>query len=214
MGFDGKGYFWHKLFKFPDFPFVTKTLTLYENKGRPYAIMRLPFVKSVWNKVSLHNRGVWNWVIFHHNPNAIVSISGNDYEIEYMCEILDQIDIKGIELNYSCPNTIDKKNKIIPKSRHPLQLKLSCFQDPHSYDLTKITKITVNSVPKYFGGMSGKYAQKYNWPFIEKFNKEGLTMVGSSMIESRDVGRLIDIGCEEIAIGSIMLIDPWSVERL
>jgi hypothetical protein len=132
-----------------------------------------------------------------------------------MVNYLNQFDIKGIQLSYSCPNVEDQKNKIIPKSKHDIYLKLNHLQDPHKFDLNKVKAITVNSVPCWFGGGSGKYAQKYNWPWIEKFNKERLNVHGASWITMDDIKYLEEYcGCTTLDIGSVMLVNPKLVLNL
>ena len=56
----GEGYWWHRFFNFPKLPFVTKTLTLNPKKGNKYLI--LPVFNSVFNKVSLDNIGIYNFI--------------------------------------------------------------------------------------------------------------------------------------------------------
>jgi dihydroorotate dehydrogenase len=219
----GNGYFWHKFYNFPKLDYVTKSLTLASRFGNPFAISYIPFKKSIWNKNGLRNKGFFEYFFrygFHRN-RAIISISGMDEEIRVMVNFLEKMYsqwkyffIKGIELNYSCPNIECNNNKYIPKSSFPLYLKLSYNMDPYKYDLTNIKEIRVNSVPVRYGAISGKIAQKYNWPFIEKFNKEGIKVAGCSAVEEDDFKRLEDIGCTNIGLGSIMLINPKVIENL
>ena len=200
----------HKFFNFPLYPTVTKTLTLNKKNGYPFAIMR--FGKTVWNKVCLHNVGIHNWIVNYYNEidfkDVIVSISGEDDDIETMVYYLNNLNIGGIELNYSCPNIKSNNNKKIPHTDHKLYLKLNYKQDPYDFNLENIISIRVNSIPTKFGGLSGKYAQKKNWKFIEKFNKEGLSISGASCLDFDDFKRMENIGCSDIGLGTITLINP------
>lgn len=60
VGFYEEGYFYHSFFIFPHLPFVTKTITDQPKIGYPYAVF--PIIRSVYNKVSLHNKGI-DWFI-------------------------------------------------------------------------------------------------------------------------------------------------------
>ena len=207
MGF-GKGWWWHRFLPpFPNFPYVTKTVTLKPRKGNPYTI--LPFGRSVFNKLGLPNPGFHEFLkIAHISPNATISIAGTDDQIEYMTSVLDVFDIGGIELNFTCPNVCDHKNIRIPESRHPLFLKLNYLSDPYVYELDKIARIRLNSVPCKFGGGSGQFAKEKNFAFIQKFIKEGLSITGASFTTYNDILELIDIGCTEIGIGAAILVNP------
>lgn len=215
MGY-GNGRFWHKKYNFPNFTRVTKTLTVCPNLGCPFAVIRNG--DTVWNRVGLHNIGIWNWFFKYYfgRENIIVSIAGTDMEIDTMVNFLEnnRRRIEGIELNFSCPNVKSFKNEEIPLSKLPLYLKLNHLQDPYDYDLYGIKGIRLNSVPKFFGGVSGKAAQKYNWPWIEKFNKEGLNIAGCSCNTIDDIKYMEDIGCKEVGLGSIVLTNPKLVESL
>ena len=216
MGY-GNGRFWHKDYSLPVLPMVTKTLTYKKKTGIPFAVLQ--FGKSVWNKVGLHNIGFFKWLIFLDNidyKNTIVSLAGTDNEIEKMVRILNSSlnKVKGIELNFSCPNHRSFYNTDIPKSDIPLYLKLNYKQDPYHYDLDKIEGIRLNSVKCKIGAISGKAAQKYNWHFIRKFNYEGLNVAGSSITCNDDIKLMEDYGCTEIGLGSIVLVNPYFVEGL
>jgi dihydroorotate dehydrogenase len=221
MGY-GEGRKWHKYYNFPKLPMVTKTLTWRPKIGIPFAILKNG--NSVWNRVGLHNIGFFNWFRKYYlewsddfRKNIILSVAGTDRQIESMIEIFEAVDdwnIGGIEINCSCPNVKSYHNIIIPKTKIPLYLKLNHKQDPYDYDLDNITGIRLNSVPKYFGGVSGKAAQKYNWVFIKKLNHEGLNISGCSVTSLDDIKTLEDLGCKDIGIGSIMLTNPSIVEGL
>lgn len=219
MGY-GEGRFWHKYYDFPNFKRVTKTLTLNPKIGLPFAIIKKG--KTVWNRVGLHNIGLYNWYTKYWSKfsnkmkeNTIVSIAGTDHELANMVRILNELtQLAGIELNFSCPNVKDKENIHVPVSDLPIYLKLNHKQDPYNYDIGNIAGIRLNSVPKYFGGVSGEWAQKYNWPLINKWNGDGLNVAGCSATCKEDIKILEDIGCTEIGIGSVILTNPKFVEKL
>ena len=219
MGY-GEGYAWHSMFgSFPDFPIVTKTFTLKKKKGTPWKILWLPGIgESTWNKVALHNPGLENVVKDYDScfKDIIVSIHGTDGEIQVMCDTLDPCDIKGIELNYSCPNVANKMNKRIPETDHPLYLKLNYTQNPTHYDLDRIERINLNSIPTRYGGISGKYAQQYNWKYIEKWREKIETPIsGCSWVCEDDIRYLHNVlKCEYIGIGSQMLTIPSLIQDL
>ena len=229
MGY-GNGYWWHRFFNFPNFPLVTKTLTIVPKKGHKWAVLPTSFVipgigKSVFNKICLDNIGIYKWLLQFEkniwkvgNRDVIVSIAGPDDDIDWMTGWLESYLIDGIELNSSCPNIKSYKNKIIPKTRHPLYLKLNHEQDPYMYDLDNISGIRLNSIPLNIGictvGASGKIAQEKNWKFIKRYNKEGLNVAGCSFTSLDDIRRLEDMGCREIGIGSIILTNPKLVEKI
>ena len=221
MGY-GEGRKWHRYYNFPKLPMVTKTMTWDPKIGIPFAILKKG--NSVWNRIGLHNMGFFEWFKTYYlkwsdnyRKNIIVSIAGKDWQIESMVGIFDTMydwNIGGIEINCSCPNVKSYNNIIIPETDIPLYLKLNYKQDPYDYDLSNVTGIRLNSIPKYFGGVSGEAAQKDNWKFIEKFNREGLNVSGCSITSSDDIKILEDLGCKDIGIGSIMLTNQSFVEVL
>ena len=222
MGY-GAGWWWHKIVKpFPKFPIVTKTLTMRPKTGRPWSILWVPFFgKSTWNRIRLHNPGIMKWkskcleLRFVANPDGmILSLHGTDDEIQYMCNLLSDYKLDGIELNYSCPSVKNEKNKVLPKTKFPLYLKLNYKQNPCDYDMERIERVHLNSVPMYGGGVSGKRAQKLNWQFIRDWQKRGINVAGASWTSRNDIYRLVDMGCTHIGIGSQMLTDPKLVREL
>ena len=218
MGY-GFGRKWHYKYDFPYLPRVTKTLTLGAITGIPFAIIK--FGKSVWNRVGLHNIGLTEWLYRYRNRvelhDVIVSLAGTDAEISIITIILQDYDIAGIELNFSCPNHKSFKNIKVPNkiiNKHPIYLKLSYDQDPYEYDLNDVAGIRLNSVPCVVGGLSGKAARAKNWAFIEQFNREGLNVAGCSFVDNYDLLCLKDLGCKEIGIGSTILTNPHLIEHL
>ena len=226
MGY-GDGYKWHDKYAFPPFPRVTRTMTWDRKRGIPFAILLCG--KSVWNRVGLSNVGFFEWLeciineIFDGSrisdslSNITVSIAGKDWQIQNMIEHMErlELDINGVELNYSCPNVKSFNNRFIPKTKYPLYLKLNCHQDPVVYDLDNIKGIRLNSVPsKFTGAWSGKKAQFPNWKFIEKHCYQGLNIAGCSITSLENLKLLKNMGCTECGIGSLILTDPHLVELL
>jgi hypothetical protein len=214
MGY-GDGYRWHRFFgfKFPRFPIVLKTVTINKVKGRPYAVMRIG--KSVFNNMGLPNNGL-DWLLrnIKLTQNMFVSIAGTDDDISHMVQILDNFKIGGIEYNFSCPNIKGYDNRIVPLSKHPVYLKLNCNMDPYKYDLTRVVGVRLNTIPCWLGGGSGRFAWERNYQFAKKYIKEGVKVTGASWTSIDDINRLVDIGCKEIGIGSVMLINPQLVLNL
>ena len=207
----GKGYRWHKFFKFPKFNTITKTITLRRKIGNPFAIIHLG--NSIYNRIALHNIGIERWLKEYYDPNLILSIAGTDYEMEEIIDILQDRQLRGVELNFSCPNVKNFKNKKIPRTKYRLFLKLNYKQDPYDYELDRIERINLNSIPRFGGGISGRLARKYNWSFIRRY--QDLSISGCSFSSTDDIKRLEEyFGCKKISIGSVMLINPFLVENL
>jgi dihydroorotate dehydrogenase len=215
MGYGGEGYLWHKVrrYNFPDFPVVTKTITLNKKIGLPFAVIK--WKDSVWNHVSLHNPGFPEWSKKYYRHGLILSVYGSDMEIQEMCDKCTNYNLKGIELNYSCPNVRSKNNRKMPNTKFPLYLKINCRQDPHQYDLDRIERVHINTIPKFFGGVSGEVAKKENWAFIKKFSGEGINIAGCSFNDTMDLKYIkYVLDCKAVGIGSVMLTNPELVERL
>lgn len=212
----GNGRWWHRYLRLPDFPIITKTITHKPKTGRSWAIIHLGH--SIWNWQGLPNIGFNDWMqykepLLHHS--VILSIAGTDDEISLMVDYVNNHNtrnIQGIELNFSCPNVRNHKNKNIPISNFPLYLKLNCTQSPHEYDTSRIRKISVNSVPCILGALSGKLAQKKNWEFIRK--NIDFPISGASWRTKDDLHRLLDMGCKNIDIGTVLLTNPKLLQRL
>jgi len=209
----GKEYcrWWHRFYNFPKYPFVTKTLTLSANTGTPWKVFK--WGNSVYNSVGLDNIGIGAWMVDYagNNPDAIVSLFGNDDQIAIMVDMLSHVKIRGIELNFSCPNIPYQRNRHIPISNHPIYLKLGYNSDPWVYDLDKVKGIRLNSVKSRNGtewAVSGEKAKEKNWWAIETLIRSGINVAGCSFQTIDDLKALKNLGCEEIGIGSIMLTNP------
>lgn len=230
MGLYGQGHFWHRFVPaFPDFPRVTKTVTLKPIVGTPWRFIWVPRV-GMWNRIGLHNPGFDEWRKFWINnhqvlsrKDVIISLAGSSEDLYNMISLLDSlgnIELGGIEINNSCPNHDLRcpPREISISQKFPMSLKLAYHQNPEKYDLDKFDRISLNSVPtgrRIGGGLSGKWAQVKNWSFILTYqNKLDIPIAGCSITHLDHVKQMEDYGCEEIAIGSLCLTNPGLVRRL
>jgi len=163
--------------------------------------------------------------------------SDNIEEIEKMAKILNSFDLIGIELNDSCVNiqrcdisaarTMKKCEALYEKSDFPVILKLSVTH-PVEEIIPRLEKtiqaISINSIPwslvfpnrlspfAHLGGgsVSGKIIQPYTWNLVKKLT--GMTkipIIGPSVWEFPDIGKLRKLGAKAISFGSIFLRYPW-----
>lgn len=242
MGFHGEGQFWHKPFqaifgKFPKFPVVTKTITYKPIKATPWRFGPIPFTKSTWNRIGLHNGGFHEWCHEydwlkhkgHDLSHLIPSLAGSDFEIQEMLHSLQwkKYEFKMVELNFSCPNIIGHNNSKIPKSTYPLSLKLTSQKslsdqlDLRDPNIKSVKRITLNSIAtgKWFkGAYSGEWAKISNWKWIARYitalKQYDISIAGCSITSRNDIDRLKRLGITEIGLGSILMINPWLVTKL
>lgn len=170
---------------------------------------------------------------------VIVSISGRREECLTMIEILnEQEDIVAVEFNASCPNFIEEffSNPetvveiclaMVEKSRHPVVLKLGFSQDYRQIAKRtegKVEAVSINSVDwrvvfpdkesplaEYGGGgISGQVAQPFTWQMMLTLRRETITpIIGASIWEYEDIGRLQVLGASAYHFGAIFLPYPW-----
>lgn len=164
LGYDGRGYWWEKYGLIPLgvidpslFTIITKTLTIKPRRGnvrwwRP-CVWPLAWSGGAVNQMGLPNPGI-HWLMRQYDLGrfpakglpTIVSVTPESPDEGYhMARLLDRIpDIKGIEVNVSCPNVknkpMDKEEKVehIRKvfrgtrgaTDHPVGIKLG-WLDPY-----------------------------------------------------------------------------------
>ncbi len=262
LGFDGKGWLherlflshWKKLFDPALFTVVAKTVTFNPRKGNyhwywPWGCIQPIFqdgrIVGMVNAVGLTNKGIGWWCEekgIHADRKKIPLVgsilSDNIYELVEMAHILNDFDLVGLELNWSCPNTkgdfLENSQKIIDGckavkkvSRFPLILKLSVVHDIKSI-LPKVEgiveAISINSVPWVVifpdrkspfvhlggGGVSGKVAQPHTWGFVKTLvSMTSIPVIGPSVWEFEDIAKLRKIGAKAISFGSIFFKFPW-----
>lgn len=154
LGFNGKGYWWEyplKVFNMFDtslFTTVTKTLTYLPEKGncKKYNYFScVKFLKNgVLNAMGLPNPGIYKWAQDNAKFNGIVSIypDDNDYILRQTLRELNKLDIKGIELNISCPN-IKSNDHILGFEEHYIERMLMTAKE--NTDIPIILKMSVNN---------------------------------------------------------------------
>lgn len=143
LGFDGRGYWWERLFLNPErFVFITKTLTFQERKGyyrwwKPWKTFRINRNYTL-NSLGLPNPGYMAWIhkiypkIKH--PFIIPSICPfSPDEARLMVLGLNKLNIQAIEVNISCPNTVEKFN--------PLKIIVSCLDYSNHPIIVKVITI-------------------------------------------------------------------------
>ena len=123
-------------------------------------------------------------------------------------------------------------------SRHPIIVKVSVDQDYMAITCGLegfAEAVSFNSVPWVIafpgqrsplwrldkkvggggGGVSGKPAQKYNWPAIHAVAMQcSMPVIGSSVMEFEDIARLRDLGASAVSFGAIHLRTPWKPTSL
>jgi len=255
LGFDGKGWFWEKpleklkLLEPSLFTVVIKTLTRFPRKGN--LKWSLPFKSvclvpgGVINAVGLTNLGIEWWCqevgpkIEQSKISLVGSIfSMNIEDLVQMAIMLNEFDLKALEINVSCPNSKDgmlETEKIVgacqrirEKSRLPLILKLSVSMVNNLEIIPSleglVEAISINSVPWGMifprkqsplahlggGGISGKIAQPVTWDFLKRLKeKTSIPIIGPSVWNFEDIEKLRKLGAEAISFGSIFLLYPW-----
>ncbi|MBI4136410.1 MAG: hypothetical protein HY481_02625 [Candidatus Vogelbacteria bacterium] len=119
-------------------------------------------------------------------------------------------------------------------SRHPIIIKVSVDQNYLSIAQSLLgvaEAISINSVPWKTafpngdtsplwklekkaggggGGVSGKPAQKWNWPAVKALaQQESLPVIGPSVMEFADLDRVRRLGARAVSFGAIHLRTPW-----
>lgn len=170
----------------------------------------------------------------------IASILGEPNELVEMARSLDKFGFVGLEINASCPNTkgdilkntakvIEGCERVYDATKLPLILKVSVAHSIEEIiEGTKgiVEAYAINSVPWKLafpdrksplahlggGGVSGKMAQRFTWPLVERIH--GLTqtpVIGPSVWEYKDIKRLReDLGASAVSYGAIFLARPWA----
>ena len=176
LGFDGRGYSWEKYALIPLgvinpklFTIITKTFTLMPRKGnmrwwRP-CVWPFGLGGGAVNQMGLPNPGIC-WLVERHRRGlfpvpdlpTIVSITPETPgDAEAMAAMLDKMkDIKGIEINVSCPNVTDK----YIQGRMPEDVRLACILDDKISHVRKLLRM-VKSETDHPVGVKLGYTDPY-----------------------------------------------------
>lgn len=168
----------------------------------------------------------------------IASIFGDPDELVTMAEALNDLDLVAVEINASCPNDqgniLHNVRRVIRScelventSRHSIILKISVV---HNIEIIvpeiegMVDAFDINSVPWGIifpgrkspmakhggGGVSGKVAQQFTWPFAEKLQSITRTpVIAPSVWDYEDIGILRAKGFRAFSFGSVFLRYPW-----
>jgi dihydroorotate dehydrogenase len=170
--------------------------------------------------------------------SLIGSIFGTPNELFAMAKMLNDFDLVGLEINASCPNVgidiLENTKEIIlgceavkEVSRFPIILKLSVANEVElivEHIGGMVEALSINSVPWPIafptrqsplahlggGGVSGKAAQPFTWGLVKKLVElTSIPVIGPSVWEFNDIGKLQKIGASAVSFGSIFLRYPW-----
>jgi len=60
------------------------------------------------------------------------------------------------------------------------------------------------------GGVSGRPAQKFNWPAAKALAEQrALPVIGPDVMGARDMDRVRELGARATSFGTIHLLTPW-----
>lgn len=259
LAYDGCGWPWEWPLRWAGFidpakfTIVTKTLTPLPRAGNlrwshPWStVANVP--QGVVNAIGLTNPGFDWWIqdiapqIPKRGYDIVCSITGDDpATLAAMAQRLDKIQIKGIELNASCPNTdkdllqnaslvVDMVKAIRASTQHPIILKLSVIHDyVHVARSCEglVEALSINSVPWAVafpdqssplarfggGGVSGRAAQPWTWKMVQELAcATSIPVIGPGVWEFYDMAHLRELGAKAISFGSIFMRYPWRPNR-
>lgn len=255
LAYDGRGWPWEWPLRWVGllnprlFTIVTKTLTPLPRVGNlrwthPWSVVaKVP--QGAVNAIGLTNPGFEWWVrdvapqIPKRGYNMVASITADDpTTLAGMAAKLEDVDIRAIEINASCPNTdqdllknatlvVDLVRAVRAASKHPIILKLSVV---HNYvELTQacaewIEAVAINTVPWKIafpgqasplarfggGGVSGRAAQPWTWKMVRDLaHATPIPVIGPGVWEFSDMARLRELGAKAVSFGSIFMRYPW-----
>ncbi len=258
LGFDGLGYWWEHPLRWlgiidpTQFTVVSKSVTVDPKKGNlawwhPWTCVRL-LPRGVVNNVGQSNPGVEYWAEKHY-PRAknlgykiAASVDASTWEDGFTLGIfLCDLDLAFIELNVSCPNTVQKAcivkiargiKEAAPK--HPIILKISYNQ---AFDLDLMNSINeepsiegihaINSVPwkQVFphktcpiqkGGVSGECIHDMARQAVRSvFNLTQKPVIAGGGIYTREnIKNFKKDGASAFSLGTVFLKYPWRAREI
>lgn len=243
LGFDGRGYWWDKPYLWTgrlrpeDFTIITKSVTLYKNKGeyRWYKWWKtFSWNKvSVWNKLGLPNPGIQWWIQYIYpnlRYNTILSLAPrSSYDAMIMAQTVNELKkykLKGIEVNLSCPNTYQTERlqiveQLLKHSTHPLILKIGVnteyrpILDKYGDKIAAVDAI--NSVPLMGGGVSGPVIAEQAETVLKNLQVyyPKIPVISGGGIHSLNCVKIrFKLGASAVSIGSLFFTDASSPNRI
>jgi dihydroorotate dehydrogenase len=201
------------------------TYTLRERKGRIWgALTRIWFTKDgIYNKMGMRNPGIKR-VNVGVEGDIIYSVYG--FTLDEFLALLDYIPADNkVELNFSCPNIVDKLTRYDIKlicqyaiskfDRVIVKLPANVYKGVGLSELVYLAGVRTfhacNTISTPEGGLSGRYIQAYSFLLIKliKENHKDVTIIGGGGIYSADdVRKYVEAGADYIALGSVFFM-PW-----
>lgn len=201
LGFDGKGYWWEyplkiiNMFDTSLFTPITKTLTYLPEEGNCNKFNYFSCVRilkdGVLNVMGLPNPGIYEWAKNNSDFKGIVSIypDNNDCTLRQMLKELNKMDIKGIELNMSCPN-VRSTDYIFDFEGHETEWILKEARE--NTDLPIILKLSVTNrienifprIEKYIDAIS---INSVPWKYAHPYTKSPFESLGGGSLSGKVV---------------------------
>ncbi|MBN2198171.1 hypothetical protein JW698_03240 [Candidatus Wolfebacteria bacterium] len=209
----------------------------------PLACIR-PIYGGAVNAVGLTNPGIDQWCkeiapkIDFRKYYLVGSILGEPEELKEMAIMLNDFNLRALEINASCPNdegdiltntkrVIESCESAKVNSRHPIILKLSVVHDVKTIikEVKGIVEaLSINSVPWDVifpnrksplaklggGGVSGKIVQSFTWRLVRQITDiTDIPVIGPSVWDFGDMERIRMMGAKAVSFGSVFLKYPW-----
>jgi len=248
LGFDGRGYWWERPFVTPDsLAVITKTLTMLPRAGnyrwwKPWETFRIT-PKYTLNALGLPNPSEDYWIkriypgIRHKNIIPSICPFTTD-EARLMVLALNPLNIRAIEINISCPNTVEKFDPIeiiqavLVYSKHPVIVKIGvthnylrlCEVFRNRIIIDAINTVPWNAVKKepsplypLEGGISNEETAKTARYVLQdiKTRYPGIQVISGNGIFNYEEAKLrFDLKADGISFGTIFVLTPWRPERI
>lgn len=256
LAFDGRGWPWEWPLRWcglldPNcFTIVIKTLTRAPRRGNlrmyaPWRCVRVLRGGGTVNAVGLTNPGIDWWCrtigprVREFPWSLVGSIHSDAPEVMVeMAAMLSPFGLKALELNLSCPNTVDHLTghaeeiralveRVRTATTLPLWLKLGVTHDYVAIALATeglVEAITLNSVPWRVmfpndasplanlggGGVSGRLIQSHTWRAVRELAQSTTTpIIAPSVWEYDDLAKVRALGARAVSFGSIFVRYPW-----
>lgn len=253
LGFDGRGYWWERPFINPElFVIITKTLTFLPRKGnyRWWKFWKTFRINKHYtlNALGLPNPGYLFWIKYIYptikHPNIIPSICPfTPEEAVLMVDALNKLNIRAIEVNISCPNTVEKFDPLdiiwmcLQCSRHPIIVKIGAdhnylrfckyFGDNIIIDAINTVRWSVVNrsctkkvkSPLYplEGGVSSKETAKiarFILTDIKDNYPEIQVISGNGIFDYAEAKKRFELKADAISFGTAFVLTPWRPQQI